>query len=105
MKPFFETAVQARIFLAALPIGFLLGILLDIGGLLGKAGIVADIAALLAAGAGLAMLSLLSMENGLQLYHLLAVVLGCLLYTAGIGRAIRAVYRRIKTLFSHREEN
>lgn len=105
MKLFFETAVQARVFLAALPIGLLLGLLLDMGSLLGKARIVADIAAALVAGCGLVVLSLLSMENGLQLYHLLAVIVGCLLYSFGIGRAMRSFIRRAGAFFARRREN
>jgi len=105
MKLFFETAKQASVFLAALPIGFLLGFLLDIGLIFGKARPAADIVALLVAGAGLVILSLLSMENGLQLYHLLAVVMGALLYTCGLGRLLHFSGRWLrKRFFSGRKK-
>lgn len=96
MKLFFETALQARVFLAAVPIGILLGLCLDLGEICGKARIVIDIVAMLLAAAALVLLSILSLENGLQIYHLLAVIVGILLYLCGIGRLLRYVAEKIK---------
>lgn len=95
MKLFFETALQARVFLAALPIGLMLGLCLDMGKLFGKARPAADILAMLLGAAGLIILSMLSLENGLQLYHLLAVAVGMLLYLCGVGRLFRYVARKM----------
>lgn len=96
MKLFFETALQARVFLLALPIGLMLGACLDAGKLFGKARPAADILALLTAAFGLILLSLISLENGLQLYHLLAVVVGMILYLSGIGRCVRWLSGKIR---------
>lgn len=72
MKLFFETAVQARAFLAAVPLGLLLGLLLELErGMPGGKGLW-DVLLVLLCAAGLALLLFWTKESGLRAYHLLA---------------------------------
>lgn len=96
MKLFFETAVQARAFLAAVPLGLLLCLLLELErGMPGGKGLW-DVLLVLLCAAGLGLLLFWTKESGLRAYHLLAVGVGLLLYRCGIGRVFRklgAVWR------------
>ena len=82
MKLFFETAGQAQAFLAAVPLGLVLAACLDASAL-------ADVLMMLTAGFALMGMMLLSRDEALRLYHLLAILTGALLYTQGIGRLVR----------------
>ena len=86
MKLFFETAGQAQAFLAAVPLGLVLAACLDASVL---AGPLADVLMMLTAGFALMGMMLLSRDEALRLYHLLAILTGALLYTQGIGRLVR----------------
>lgn len=89
MKLFFETAVQARAFLAAVPLGLLLGLLLELErGMPGGKGLW-DVLLVLLCAAGLGLLLFWTKESGLRAYHLLAVGVGLLLYCCGLGRVFR----------------
>ena len=80
MKLFFETAGQAQAFLAAVPLGLVLAACLD-----------ASVLMMLTAGFALMGMMLLSRDEALRLYHLLAILTGALLYTQGIGRLVRLI--------------
>ena len=89
MKLFFETAGQAQAFLAAVPLGLVLAACLDASVLAGPLRPLADVLMMLAAGFALMAMMLLSRDEALRLYHLLAILTGALIYTQGIGRLVR----------------
>lgn len=89
MKLFFETAGQAQAFLAAVPLGLVLAACLDASVLAGPLRPLADVLMMLTAGFALMGMMLLSRDEALRLYHLLAILTGALLYTQGIGRLVR----------------
>lgn len=94
MNLFFETANQAQVFLAAVPIGFLLALCFDVISRAGPMRPVLDVLCLLLAGLALIALMLALKDSGLRLYHLLALATGATLYLAGVGRLYRILRRR-----------
>lgn len=86
MNLFFETANQAGCFLAAVPIGFITAIGLDLGKREGVARFLLDVLVLAATGIALVVLLLLRREESLRLYHMLGLGVGALLYYSGIGK-------------------
>lgn len=110
MNLFFETSGQAQIFLATVPIGFLLALLIDVDRGLGALRPVWDVLCMLACGAMMLMVLLMMRDGGLRVYHALALLTGSLLYLVGVRRAISAVRRRLgkkqkKWLFQRRKRN
>jgi len=96
MKLFFETSGQAQAFLAAVPLGIILAAALDLSRYAGRLKPVTDVAALLLCSLSLIALTLFLRDAALRLYHVLAVVIGALLYAGGIGRLISATRRRFQ---------
>lgn len=76
MKLFFETAGQAQAFLAAVPLGLVLAACLDASVLAGPLRPLADVLMMLTAGFALMGMMLLSRDEALRLYHLLAILTG-----------------------------
>ncbi|MCI6378351.1 MAG: spore cortex biosynthesis protein YabQ [Clostridiales bacterium] len=95
MKLFFETSGQAQAFLAAVPLGMILAAALDISRYAGRLKPLADVMTLLLCGLSLIILTLALRDAALRLYHVLAVAIGALLYTGGIGRLIKAARKRL----------
>lgn len=96
MKLFFETAIQARVFLSAVPLGIMLGMLLNLESRLPGGKALWDVLLMLLCAIWMGILLLWTGENGLRLYHLLAVGTGLLLYRCGVSRLLS----KIKTAFS-----
>ena len=96
MKLFFETSGQAQAFLAAVPLGMLLAAALDLSRYTGRLKPAADVAALLLCSLSLLALTLALRDASLRLYHVLAVVIGALLYAGGVGRVISAARKRFR---------
>ena len=89
MKLFFETAVQARAFLTAVPLGLALGLLLGLERRLPGGRTLWDVLLVLLCAVGIGLLLFWTGESGLRAYHLLAVGTGLLLYRCGVGRALQ----------------
>ena len=96
MKLFFETSIQARAFLSAVPLGLMLGVLLNLEACLPGWKALWDILLMLLCAAGLGMLLFWTEEGNLRIYHLLAVGTGLLLYRCGAG----CILSKIKATFS-----
>lgn len=94
MKLFFETSGQAQAFLAAVPLGMILAAALDMSRYAGKLKPLVDVTTLLLCSLSLIILTLALRDASLRLYHVLAVAIGALLYTGGIGRLIKAAQKR-----------
>lgn len=93
---FFETGGQAAVFLLMVPIGWLMGLLMQLSGLAGKWRLLTDVLLLLVCGMTLFGFCIIKQENALQLYHLLAVLTGFLLYRFGIGRPLERLFPKEK---------
>ena len=87
MKLFFETAQQCAVFLLMVPVGILLALSVDVSSHMTGMKPMWDVLSMLLCfctiGIGIVLLN----DTGLRLYHVLAVVTGCILYTAGIRRS------------------
>lgn len=93
---FFETDGQAAIFLLSIPLGWLMALLLHLSQLAGRWRLLTDTLAMLLCGMGLFLFCVVQRENGMQLYHLLAVLTGFLLYRLGVGRVMTYLHRFVK---------
>ncbi|MEG0125172.1 MAG: hypothetical protein RR816_03725 [Clostridia bacterium] len=104
MRLFFETGDQAHIFLAVLPIGFLLAMSFDASSFAGKLRPVMDVLCLLMSGLAFIMLLLVFRDDGLRVYHMLALLTGAVLYLCGMGRLFRAIGRKLSRFLAQRAE-
>lgn len=93
---FFETEGQAAIFLLSIPLGWMMALLLHLSRLAGRWQLLTDTLAVLLCGIGLFLFCIMKRENGMQLYHLLAVMTGFLLYRLGMGRLMTYLHRFVK---------
>ena len=100
MKLFFETAVQARAFLTAVPLGLALGLLLGLERRLPGGRALWDVLLVLLCAVGIGLLLFWTGESGLRAYHLLAVGTGLLLYRCGVGRALQ----KLEGIFRSKEK-
>lgn len=89
MKLFFETSTQAMVFLLMLPLGILFAAGIDIAGFIRIAKPLWDLLLVLLLGLSLGISVILLGDQGLRMYHLLAVLCGCLLYMLGIRRVVQ----------------
>lgn len=106
LEVLFARAAQGRTFLLMAAGGAALGLVLQAAGLLRRRSRVAGAAAdVLCAVLGAALL-LLSVQvgGGLRGYALLGVILGLLLYRAGVQPLITGLLRAVKKLFPRRQE-
>jgi hypothetical protein len=99
MKLFFETAAQASLFLATIPLGFGIAVLIDLAGRAGTLKPLWDVLAMLTCFGSLAFTVVLLGDGGLRVYHLLSVLIGALLYRLGLRSLLSAVCSRIRKLF------
>lgn len=83
---FFETINQAALFLLVVPQGWLLALLLNLSGRAGRWKLVTDVLLLCLCGALFFLFCMLVKEEGLRMYHLLALLTGFLLYRLGPAR-------------------
>lgn len=88
MKLFFETAMQAGVFLMMVPAGLLLALLTDLSGRSGNSRPLWDVLIMLSGGLILGWLLIITGDSRLRLYHLLAVLTGAVLYLTGIRRIL-----------------
>ena len=91
MKLFFDTNLQAVVFLLSVPTGFLAACFLSSGIKNTCLQMILDILTLLLAGTVLAALILIFRENGLRSYHLLGLLTGAILYLCGLSRVAKRV--------------
>ncbi len=104
MNLFFETSGQARIFLATVPVGFLLAICFDAVARAGCMRPVLDVLCLLGCGVAVIGLMLVFRDEGLRLYHALALLVGAGLYLFGVGRLIHAIAKRVSNRKKHNQK-
>ncbi len=93
MNLFFETENQARAFIAAVPLGFVMAAAFSMPGKSGRFRALLDVLWLLACGASLLMLTVFTRESGLRAYHILALIVGAILYLLGVNKFIIFVKR------------
>lgn len=93
---FFETGGQAAFFLLMVPLGCLLGFLMQLSGLAGRWCLLTDVLFLLVCGMALFGFCIVKRENSLHLFHLLALLTGFLLYRFGIGRPLERLFQKRK---------
>lgn len=95
MTLFFETAGQAGAFLFTLPLGFALALCLDMLSASGKLRPLLDVFVLLGGGAVLGWLILLMQSEEMRMFHVLALLLGALIYLGGVGRLLARLKKRM----------
>ncbi|NLO86203.1 MAG: hypothetical protein GX096_12405 [Clostridiales bacterium] len=98
MSLFFETTAQAQIFLATIPLGFLIAVLCDILSYSKRMQPILDVLCLLVCGLVFIFLTLLFKDKGVRLYHILALLVGAILYLFGL----RSLLTKIRGRFSKR---
>ncbi|MDD3334197.1 MAG: spore cortex biosynthesis protein YabQ [Eubacteriales bacterium] len=96
MKLFFETARQAQVFLLTIPLGFALALGFDLSSLSGRFRPLWDVLLFLGCAFALICMTLLTKDEGLRIYHLLAVLCGMLLYFCGFGSLWRNVSHKLR---------
>lgn len=96
MKLFFETAQQCVVFLLMVPVGILLAFSVDVSSHMTGTKPLWDVLSMLLCFSTIGIGIVLLNDTGLRLYHLLAVVTGCILYTAGIRSSFQWFCRVIK---------
>ena len=89
MKLFFETSTQAMVFLLMMPLGILFAAGIDVAGFIRIAKPLWDLLLVLLLGLSLGVGIILLGDQGLRMYHLLAVLFGSLLYLLGIRRIVQ----------------
>lgn len=94
MNLFFETADQGVCFLCAIPLGVLLSFFLDGRQHYGAVRALMDAAAMLCAGIALLALTAFLQEEKLRMYHVLGLLVGCILYVTGVGK-LRSYLRKL----------
>lgn len=96
MNLFFETAGQSICFLAAVPVGLALAFLLDGCRSEGVIRAILDVVSLISAGIALLTLTVFLQDEKLRLYHVLGMLVGCILYMGGVGRMRYAIRKRTR---------
>ena len=91
MKLFFETAAQADVFLTMLPVGIAAAAMIDLSTHASVLRPLWDVLIFLLLGCVIAFGIILLGDAGLRGYHLLAILIGALLYLAGIRKLLRLV--------------
>lgn len=100
MKLFFETATQADVFLTMLPVGIAAAAMIDLANHTSVLRPLWDVLIFLLLGAVMAFGIILLGDAGLRGYHLLAVLIGALLYLAGIRRMMKLAVGGIRRITS-----
>ena len=97
MRLFFETSVQAEAFLFTVPLGMLLAAGFDLTAAAKRCRVLLDVLLFLLCAIALLYWIRLMRDEGLRMYHLLALCVGMLLYVRGVGALARAVIRRLRS--------
>ncbi len=95
MKLFFETSQQIAVFLIMAPIGFVIGICIDLASMGGRCKPVWDVLVMLLA-IGCMGISIVILGQELRIYHFLSLLTGALLYMCGVRTAFQWALRRAK---------
>lgn len=107
LENLFARAAQEQAFLWLMACGLLLGLLLHLSAAVHRGhpwlGILCDMVFALCAG-GMALLVLLRFGGGLRAYGLLGVLVGLLLYFAGLSRLLEGMAHRLSRLTPRREK-
>lgn len=88
MNLFFETENQARVFISAVPLGFFMAAAFSLLGRAGRFRVLLDVLCLVLCGLSVAALVVITRDDGLRLYHLLALCVGAILYLLGVHRLL-----------------
>ena len=107
LEMLFARAAQGRVFLLLTVGGMALGLLAAVGGWLhGRSRLLGAAADVLCAllGAGMLLGGMLLAGDGLRLYALLGLLLGALLFRAGVLPVAAAIVRGGRKLFCRRQE-
>lgn len=99
MTLFFETSGQAAVFLATLPIGFVLALGIDLIGGAGRFRLLLDACFVTTCGLALTFSSLVFRTAALRGYHLLALLAGALLYICGFRHAWCMLGKKLEKFF------
>ena len=96
MAPFFETHIQAWVFLGMVYLGLGLGLVYDGLGLVRRSGkkgwtVGTDLLFFILAGAALTLALVITGQEGLRLYALLGLACGGIIYLLGLRRLIAGV--------------
>lgn len=102
MKLFFETAAQANVFLAMIPVGITTAALMDLAVYPSVLRPLWDVLILLLLGTVIGFGIILLGDTGLRIYHLLAVAAGALLYTTGFRVLFRKLYEILSGIVRRR---
>lgn len=105
MNLFFETTAQAHIFLATIPLGFALALIIDITSHAGHMRLLLDVLCLLVCGIALICLMLMFKDKGIRIYHLLALIIGAILYLLGVKQLMISVWRKLPKRHKKNNEN
>ena len=100
MTLFFETAMHSQIFLTMVPLGFILGILLDVLGPYKWFRALIDVILMLLCASAIALLVIVFHDDRVRIYHLLGCMVGWMIYTLGLRRTIVYILHK---LFSKNE--
>lgn len=98
---FFETGGQAAVFLLMVPFGWGMALLLHLSGRAGRWRLLTDVLLLLAGGLAFFLFCMMQREDGLHLYHLLAVLTGGLLYRLGARSLLERLFPKAKKSRDH----
>lgn len=108
LENLFARAAQEQAFLWLMVCGLLLGLLLHLSAAVHRGhpwlGLVCDLVFALCAG-GMALMVLLRFGGGLRAYGLLGLMIGLLLYFAGLSRLLETATRRLGRLAPRGEKN
>lgn len=104
MKLFFETTLQAQVFLALLPLGMLLAACADIASMAHKTRPIWDVLILLACGLAAVIFVEMLKDDGVRAYHLLSICTGAVIYLCGFGRLFRCAKRSIQRWLATRSQ-
>lgn len=107
LENLFARAAQGQAFLWLMVCGLLLGLLLHLSAAVHRGhpwlGLLCDLIFALCAGS-MALMVLLRFGGGLRAYGLLGVLVGLLLYFAGLSRLLEGAARRFSRLMARREK-
>ena len=102
LESLFARSGQEEVFLSMTGCGFLFGMLLHFSGMMRRSrrllGILGDLLSAIALG-GMLMLILLRYGGGMRAYGLLGLLIGALLYWAGVSRLIDMLAAFLRRLF------
>ncbi len=105
MNLFFQTHLQAQLFLVSLPIGFLLTLCLDLLSRTSFLRILLDVVCIVVFAFLFLGYTLILRDSTLRIYHFLAILCGGILYWCGIGQLLRLLWRKVRYAFKKSNTN